>query len=228
MEESSDILRVCTAFMPPLDYFAALVRAGRFYVDTDETYRKQTFRNRALIVTSQGVLCLSVPCVKPRGNHTPVSEVRMGAQGNWQREHWRGIVTAYNKSPYFLYYKDELEDFYRRPLRDGDGNLLRLAGFNAGLLDFFIRKLRLPVERIREKPPSLPVGEGEKRYVPPMDFSPKSPVKFDFEPYLQTFPCVEDRGRLSILDLLFNLGPEAAFLLESARPHPDRRCPADS
>lgn len=214
--------------MPPLDYFAALVQAGRFYVDTDETYRKQTFRNRALIVTSQGTLCLSVPCVKPLGNGTPVSEVRVSVQGNWQRDHWRGIVTAYNKSPYFLYYKDELEDFYRRPLQDGEGNPLRLAGFNAGFLDFFIRKLRLPVERVRENPSCLPTGEGGKRYVPPMDFSPKCPVKFDFEPYLQTFPCTENRGHLSILDLLFNLGPEAAFFLQSARPYPDRGFPTGS
>lgn len=215
MESVSGTLRVCTAYLPPLDYFAALVAAGRFSVEESETYRKQTFRNRAWIVTSQGVLGLTVPCVKPAGNRTPAGEVRLDMREKWPRTHWRSIVTAYNKSPYFLYYRDEIESIYSRLPQESGAEGPRLVDFNNAFLDFFIGKMRLPATRVEADAPC------PEKFVPPLDFSPKSPLLFAFEPYLQTFPSVAEPGRLSILDLLFNAGPEAALRIASARPlHP--------
>lgn len=198
--------------MPPLDYFAALLKEETFEVDTAETYRKQTFRNRTLIVTSQGVQMLSVPCIKTKGNHTPVGEVEIDNRKKWQRHHWRSICTAYNKSPFFLYYRDELEAVLHCSRQT-------LPELNNALTDFFIAKLKLPVKRLlasdRLEAQRLPEGGG---YVPPLDFTPKTPPLYRFDTYLQTFPSAVPLGHVSVLDLLFNTGPEASLILASASP----------
>ena len=215
------VLRVCTAYLPPLDYCAALVRAGSFQVETAETYPKQTIRNRARIVTSQGVLTLSVPCIRPQGNHTPVSEVLIDAKQAWARVHWRGICTAYNNSPYFLYYKDEWADLYQWAEKEARAGL-RLLDFNDRILDLLVQKLRLPVRRLnvlelRSKEGVPENGTTKGGFVPPLDFDAAQAPCFAFEPYMQTFPCDADVARLSILDLLFNVGPQSLAYLQSAR-----------
>lgn len=202
------MLRLCTAYFPPLDYFAALAKADRFVIDTRENYAKQTFRNRTLIVTSQGVQCLSVPCIKTMGNHTPVAEMKIDANRHWQRDHWRSMCTAYNKSPFFLYYQDELAVLFGKRHE-------KLSDLNTQILDWLLKKLKLPAIRVpAERNES---GQDTETYTPPVDFSPKMPPRFSFAPYLQTFPCQSPAGHLSILDLLFNTGPEAALLLQEAR-----------
>lgn len=222
MENS--FLKMSTAYLPPLDFFAALVKNGRFMIDTRELYRKQSFRNRAFIVTSQGPLALSLPCVKPYGKNTQVRKVSVLMTQHWAREHWRSLCTAYNKSPYFLYYRDELESYYMGlesgKEREMDPGLLEINDF---FIDFVIRRLKLDVQRVYPSPAkgldvsgeiSIPDG----KMVPvSMDFSPKDTCKFEYEPYMQTFISSMPLGHLSILDLLFNVGPEAAYYLGSAR-----------
>lgn len=195
------LLSLPTAYLPPLDYFAAMMQSDTFIIDGNRPFRRQSFANRAGIVTSQGVLNLSVPCTKPNGGHTLDKDVLVCNLEKWQRDHWRGIVTAYNKSPYFLYYRDELEEFYKQEPH-------RLMDFNNALLDFVIRKLRLPVKRV----------EAEIASPTALDFGPKQPEKYHIDPYMQTFPCEASLHNISILDLMFNLGPEAAALLQTARP----------
>lgn len=205
------MLRLCTAYFPPLDYFASLAKEGEFVVDTQEHYIKQTFRNRCRIVTSQGIQDLSVPCIKTMGNHTPVEKMAIDNAKNWQRGHWRSLCTAYNKSPFFLYYKDDLAVFFEKRYEN-------LSELNAEIIDLLLKKLKLSAKRLDEASCKTLTDSAETAFVPPLDFSPKKPVKFTFEPYLQTFPCPSPLGHLSILDLLFNAGPEAASILKSPRP----------
>lgn len=199
------LLSLPTAYLPPLDYFAVMMQSDRFFIDGNRPYRKQSFANRAGIVTSQGILNLSVPCTKPNGNRTLDKEVLVCNLEKWQRDHWRGIVTAYNKSPYFLYYRDELEDFYQQKPQ-------KLIDFNTALLDFVIKKLRLPVTRVEAA--SVPAEAETVAF----DFGPKQPEKYYIDPYMQTFPCKASLHNISILDLMFNLGPEAVVFLQTARP----------
>lgn len=201
------MLRLCTAYFPPLDYFAAIANEERFAIDTREHYQKQTFRNRSLIVTSQGAMSLSVPCIKTLGNHTPVAKMAIDNAKHWQRDHWRSICTAYNKSPFFLYYRDDIAVFFER-------NYVNLCELNFQITDTLLKKLKLPVQRI----PWMQTTDETDSYAPPVNFSPKEAPKFSFPPYLQTFPCKAPAGHLSILDLLFNAGPEAASILQGAQP----------
>jgi len=57
---------------------------------------------------------LSIPVLKVNGNHTLTKDIRIATSIPWQRVHWRSIETAYNNSPFFLYYKDEFEKVFEK------------------------------------------------------------------------------------------------------------------
>ena len=95
-----------TAYFPPISYVAAMLNKQVVVVEQYETFPKQTYRNRAVVATANGLLPLSVPVVRTNGNHTYTKDMDICYNENWAAKHWRAIESAYNSSPYFLYYKD--------------------------------------------------------------------------------------------------------------------------
>ncbi len=190
-----------TAYFPPTIYFALLTTYSTVTIEQYETYPKQTYRNRALILSANGVLPLSIPVIRPQGNHTPIGEITISYKESWFIKHWRAIESAYNSSPFFLYYKDEIENILFNPYP-------KLLDLNTELLRFFIKKLRISTS-IEFSKDFAPIANqpNDFRYV----LSPKTSYSsIVFPEYYQVF---EDRygfqSNLSILDVLFNLGPEA-------------------
>ena len=104
-----------TAYLPPIAYVAALSAQSEALIETQETFPKQTYRNRTEIMTAGGVRTLSVPVV--RNNHSRTEEVGIDYKERWNVIHLRTIAAAYSASPYYLYYKDDLEKI---PLRTAD------------------------------------------------------------------------------------------------------------
>ncbi len=194
------------AYLPPLDYFAFLLN-HRVVVETHETYAKQTYRNRCYIATEKGKMALSIPVSKPFGNRTKIEEVSILNEEKWFVQHWKALQTAYQSSPFFIYYQDDLKPFFR-----GDYNYL---------FDFNIKLTKKICELIGFEPTlsftthfeKVPKNQIDLR----SDLSPKHPpILSDFPSYIQVF---SDRHpffpNLSIVDLLFNLGPEAkGYLLD--------------
>ena len=97
-----------TAYLPPIEYFAMILQSGAWKIENHEHYIKQSYRNRCNIITANGLLNLSIPVNKTDGNHTFIHDIRISYLSNWQSNHWRAIESAYNKSPFFLYYRDDL------------------------------------------------------------------------------------------------------------------------
>lgn len=194
-----------TAYLPPISYFALLAKEEQVVVEQWETYPKQTYRNRAVILTANGPMTLSVPAVRTHGNHTMTHDVGISYAENWNVQHWRAIQSAYNSSPFFLYYKDGLEKILLSPQK----SILQL---NALLLEFLMKKLKLATQVAYSMDYTPATGE-EWDYR--AKFSPKHPSTTLAE-YPQVFadrmPFVAD---LSIIDLLFNLGPDARGYLLS-------------
>lgn len=198
-----------TAYLPPIAYFAELAKWDAASVEYMETFPKQTYRNRALIITANGLLPLSVPIVRTNGNHTLTSDIAISYTENWPMKHWRAIEAAYNASPYFLYYKDGLEKII---LTHYD----RLVDLNRDLLDYLMSKLKIccqicPTEEF------APHGTLENDYR--NSFSIKGSYSADqFPEYDQVFEAkIPFQPNLSIIDLLFNLGPEAKRYLTSIK-----------
>jgi hypothetical protein len=98
------------AYFPPVDYLFEMKNADSVFIETCENYQKQTYRNRATILTGNGLYDLIIPII--RSNVKQIKEIQIDNSYAWQRHHWKTIESAYNNSPYFLYYRDFFEPFF--------------------------------------------------------------------------------------------------------------------
>ena len=119
------------AYLPPIDYLLAMKNADQIFIEVHENYQKQTYRNRATILTGNGLYDLIIPVT--RSSVKQIKEIQIDYSENWQQHHWKTIKSAYNNSSYFLYYRDFFEPFYHKKVRF-------LFDFNLELL-YLLRKL---------------------------------------------------------------------------------------
>ena len=100
------------AYFPPVDYLLEMKKADAVFVEAYENYQKQTYRNRATILTGNGLYDLIIPVV--RSSVKQIKEIQIDNDMPWQRHHWKTIESAYNNSPFFLYYRDFFEPFFQK------------------------------------------------------------------------------------------------------------------
>jgi len=96
-------------YFPCIEYFSFLKNQSEVWIDTKEHFVKQTYRNRCYILSSHGVLPLAVP-VKNGNKKIPMEAIEPDYTHKWLNNHWRAIISAYNKSPYFEYYEPYFHD----------------------------------------------------------------------------------------------------------------------
>lgn len=194
-----------TTYFGPVQWYQKLYRSDEVQIEQWESFQKQTYRNRCLIAAPNGIQALTVPV-----EHTVsplIKDLKVSDHGNWRHLHWNALVTAYSESPFFEYYQDDIRPFYEQrwdylldfneairakmcELIDIQPNVsysLEFRTLNSQLRDFR--------ETIRPKHPA-----------PDPDFTPR--------PYYQVWQ--QKHGflpNLSILDLLFNMGPESILYL---------------
>ncbi len=190
-----------TAYFPPIAYVAALLQHPEVFIETKETFPKQTYRNRMEIMTAGGIRTLTVPVL--RHNHSRTEEVGIDYRERWNVIHLRTIEAAYSASPYYLYYKDDLEALLMPCYQ-------KLIDLNERVQEWILQRLKADCRLLRTE-------DYHKEYE--LDFrstfSPKRP--HSTEGYHQYYQVFSDRlpfiPNLSILDLLMNLGPEARIYL---------------
>ena len=102
-----------TAYLPPKSYMEALMSEPAT-IEQMESFEKQTFRNRALIRDAKGELVrLTVPVGKVEHKQL-TRDIQISYQTRWQHQHWITLVSAYQHTPYFLYFADYLRQFYKK------------------------------------------------------------------------------------------------------------------
>ena len=193
-----------TAYLPPAEYFARIINAKEVLIEREENYLKQSYRNRCYILSVSGPQALTVPVYLGSFHKTSIKDIRIDYSKRWQQVHLGAMVSAYSSSPFFLYYYEELEKII---LTNHDF----LLDLNMELLMAVIKMLKLKV-KISYTTDFAPLikADNDFRYT----ISPKKKSDYVNKPYLQVFSQEKGfTGGLSIVDLLFNMGPDAVKYL---------------
>jgi len=211
MNQAPGIL-LSTAFFAPVRYFSKLTAYDEVYIEQHENFIKQTYRNRAVILAANGPVSLIVPVEKGREQKIRIKDLKISYDEQWQRTHWRTIFSAYNSSPFFEYYADDIEPFFRKKVNFLFDLNIQITTTIAELIDIDLEiKLTDDFEKIPDEYLNLREKIGPKSHKNAND------PQFSAHPYTQVFGekfgFVPD---LSILDLLFNEGPSAAMILNDS------------
>lgn len=200
-----------TSYLGPIEYYSKFFYNDLVYIEQEETYIKQSYRNRCNILSSNGIIPLSIPIESTGGLKTSIKDMRISSHGNWQHLHWNAIISAYNSTPFFEFYRDYFEPFY-------------LNKFD--FLFEFNEQLRLLIFELLELDCSVSYTEQYLKHYGDFDFrnkiSPKNKVEeFDSDfvstPYYQVFDHKFGfSANLSIIDLLFNMGNESLLVLQNS------------
>ena len=189
------------AYFPNVAFFSVYTKAKNVVLEMQDNYQKQTYRNRAYICTDRGRHLLSIPIVHTKGatGRQYYKDVKLDNSYPWQRQHWRTLETAYRTSPFFEFYEDEI-----KPLYEKEFDLL--LDFNLASIQTICDCLQLDFVDEYTDTYSLEY-EKDYRYL----VNAKKELPFEFPEYVQVFG---DRHgyipNLSILDVLFNVGPNTA------------------
>lgn len=200
-------------YLPSVQFFSKLTHYPILLLEAQENYQKGSYRNRCHIAGANGLLRLSIPLRKGKNEQLSIQQTEISYDEPWIAQHWQSIRSAYGNAPFFPYYQDELAAiFQQRPTH--------LFAWNKDFIQLLIELLQLEVE--------VQLTQEFNRAVDPTiadlrgSIHPKShrrPVDANFQvvAYPQLFE--ERHGflpNLSILDLLFCTGPQAALYLEEA------------
>ena len=187
-----------TAYLPSIEYISSFLKAEDASIELFETYQKQSCRTRTNVMTANGIQTLTIPVIKTNGNHTLTKDIEISYKESWQQTHLRCLESAYRKSAYFDYYFPYFEKIYKQKFN----TLIELN-------DFCLKTI-------------LKILKSKKEYSYTTDFEKitneddyrislsKGTNKIEIKPYYQVF--ADRHGfipNLSIIDLLFNEGPNS-------------------
>ncbi len=206
------------AYFPPVSYFALIAKGmvlspentipSIVYIEACENYQKQSWRNRCRILAAVGPAYLNFPIVHEGSHELPITEIKVDYSTPWVLKTKRAIASAYESSAFFDYYKAELFEIL-------DSHPETLFELDMRIIRFFLDKTGIAADlRLTDtfQPSS---GVDDYREV----LHPKRPntVLKDLgleKPYFQVFArkygFISD---LSIMDLLFNEGPDSICYL---------------
>jgi len=193
-------------YFPCIAYFAYLVKYPNVIIDTGEHFLKQSYRNRCVIYTSNGPLAMSIPVIKK--SKTPMKDVLIDSKEDWKTNHWRAIRSAYNSSPFFEFYCDDLKQVL---FKDYSG----LTNMNTALLQHICYELGI-TNRFQTNETYITAKNSDLDLRSSLN-PKKAFTESDYYPrYIQIFEAKHGFQRnLSVLDLLFHEGPEALNYLKS-------------
>jgi hypothetical protein len=199
-----------TTYFGPIQYFTKFILYPNRLIEQFDHYSKQSYRNRCIIYGANGALTLSIPVLKGPGQKTRVMDIRIDYSRNWRKLHWKGIESAYNQSPFFEFYMDDIRAFLEKKYDF-------LLDLNLELLDYLLESHEIPGKYSLTKeyvePSSGSIMDARFTIHPKLDYA--DDMHFSAIPYAQVF---SDRlgflGNLSILDLMFNEGPNAGMIME--------------
>ena len=195
-----------TTYLPNIDTFVAIAKAKQVSFEVCDNYQKQTYRNRTHIYGTNGKMPLTIPVVYSQKNRQLYKDIQVSNDTNWQDLHWKSIKSAYNSSPFFEFYEHDLQALFENEV--------------SYLMDFNFKCFDVVLDCLQEQFSFDTTTEFDKKPGNISDFRPlvdnRKEIEQHFKPYTQVF---DDKhgfiSNLSILDLIFNEGPNAMMYLEA-------------
>lgn len=193
-------------FFPSIAHWVAIINADKIFFEVNDTYQKQTYRNRTNIYSANGKLSLSIPVIYSQKNRQLYRDIKIFNDSKWQALQWKSILSAYRTSPFFEFYEDEIAPLFNT-------NQDYLMEFNFKCFETIMECLQLDIKFDK-------TVEYTKECVNMYDFrhlaNARKEKENDFDNYIQVFSNKHGFiSNLSILDLLFNEGPNALSYLEA-------------
>ena len=188
------------AYFPPIDYMRVMT-AGSIRIEAHESYARQSYRNRCYVPAANGKTALTVPV---NATENTIDSIKISYKQAWQKQHWKTLISAYNNSPFFSYYADRYKIFF-------DKQYEFLFDLNTLITAQLCKDLDLDFPMVTEYWEKDPVNAKDLRNA----IHPKKPPVIPVKPYYQVFSDKYGfQENCSVIDLLFNLGPEAGNWLK--------------
>ena len=192
-----------TAYLAPIEYYSILLQSPNSLIENNEYFIKQTIRNRCEIYSSNGKLLLTIPKIRRSKSNNIIKDTQISYTDNWQKKHWKSIESAYNSSPFFIFYRDEIYPIFMQKKQF--------------LLDFSLQLQNKILEILNiEYKTNLTISyikETDK-----VDLRSYQQINNNHKEYQQVFSYkCSFKQNLSIIDLLFNLGPESKTYLNNIK-----------
>jgi hypothetical protein len=191
-------LLIDVQYLPPVTWFARVLQADEVVLERCENFVKATNRHRTEVAMEKGRHTLSIPLLGGRDSRRLYTDTIISYEAaNWQKSHWHSIIASYGSAPFFEFYEHKLKPFYTTPYTS-------LYDYNLKLTELMFSFLKVNITPHFTK-------EYEKEPKGVNDFrSTRLTTFYDIPPYYQVFADKTGfQPDVSIIDLIFNLGPAA-------------------
>lgn len=193
-------------YLPAISQLKLIIDSKKLIFEINDNFQKQTYRNRTYIYGANGLLLLSIPVIHSQKNRKKFKDVKIAYDYDWLTQHLKSFQISYRSSPFFEYYEDKLVDLYVRREK-------YLYDFNLRSIDVLFDMLQINLEYDFTK------GYSEQ-YSDILDYRnnyKKLNSSFKIKEYTQVFESKHGYiENLSVLDLIFNEGPNAINFLKTS------------
>lgn len=208
-----DSVYLSSAYLAPVEYYAKIYAYEKIFVEQYDNYLKQTYRNRCVIASASGPLTLSIPTEKSGTSKCTMKDIRISDHGNWRHLHWNAIESAYSSTPFFEYYRDDFRPYYEKKYSF-------LLDFNEELCALICKLVDMSpsISGTKDYKQYFSANESDFREIinPKKNYITDDPTFYP-HPYYQVFEFRHGfLPNLSIIDLLFNMGPESLLVLKES------------
>jgi hypothetical protein len=190
-------------YFPSISHYIAMIAAESVTFEVEDTFQKQTNRNRMYIYSPNGIQMLNIS-VKHDGTKCAFKDIKIDNQYNWQKNHFKSLEAAYKNSPFYEYFIDDLQPIFEKKhefMLELNFEIFERINDALGISIPF-EKTTEYFHKVSDKNDFRYLVNGKKDST-------------QIEPYTQVFDNKHGFiNNLSILDLLFNEGRYAVDYLK--------------